>query len=264
MNLLTNEVDVSVATQAQTVLLKDSGTSPASAPINFSFKLLEAMEASRITWEQGAYKVSNQGLYSVLARCLSYCGEMDLADAKKRSAALEAFFKERNYKYKRELPLANRVVRAVFGEIDRRRISTYALVIRQAQKEDVAYANFPAWVESRGGIQEITLTRSATYVSAKQKAEIAMQIAESKDFLGFAKSDLLSQVADPNFMGEACVLIAEQQADGSFGVRAVLRQDGLIKTAYAYLYADQRETQARIEAEVKAANDADGAIAKSA
>lgn len=262
MNLLTNEVDVSVATQAQTVLLKDSPATSSSS--NVPSKLLGDMEASRITWEQGAYKTSNHALYAILAQCLSFCGEMDLADAKKRSAALEAFFKERNYKYKRELPLANRVVRAVFGDVNRRRISTYALVIRQAQKENVPYANLPAWIESRGGVQEITLARSATYVSPKQKAEIAMQIAESKDFLGFAKSDLLSQVADANFMGEACVLIAEQQADGSFGVRAVLRQDGLIKTAYAYLYADQRETQARIEAEVKAANDADGAIAKSA
>lgn len=257
-----NETAVKPSTPAQTVLLKDSPATSSSS--NVPSKLLGDMEASRITWEQGAYKTSNQALYEILSQCMSFCGELGLGEAKQRSEALESFYKARGYKYKKELPLANRVVRAVFGDVNRRRISTYALVIRQAQKENVPYANLPSWIETKGGIQEITLARSATYVSPKQKAEIAMQIAESKDFLGFAKSDLLSQVADANFMGEACVLIAEQQADGSFGVRAVLRQDGLIKTAYAYLYADQRETQARIEAEVKAANDADGAIAKSA
>ena len=257
-----NETAVKPSTPAQSVLLKDS---VAIAPsINTANQLLDDMEVNRIAWEQGAYKTSNQALYAILSQCLSFCGELGLSEAKQRSAALETFFKERGYKYKRELPLANRVVRAVFGEINRRRISTYALVIRQAQKENVPYADLPSWIESRGGVQEITLSRSATYMSPSQKAEIALQVAESKDFLGFAKSDLLSHVADASFMGEACVLIAEQQADGSFGVRAVLRQDGLIKTAYAYLYADQRETQARIEAEVKAANDADGAVAKSA
>lgn len=260
--MIVDKTAVTLSAPAQTVLLKDSLL--ASPAVSLASQLLGDMEANRITWEQGAYRTSNQSLYAILSQCLSFCGELGLSEAKQRSVALEVFFKERGYKYKRELPLANRVVRAVFGEINRRRISTYALVIRQAQKEGIAYADLPSWIDSRGGVQEITLSRSATYISPAQKAEIAMQIVESKDFLGFAKSDLLSHVADANFMGEACVLIAEQQADGSFGVRAVLRQDSLVKTAYAYLYAQQREIQAQKDAEVKAANDADGAVAQSA
>jgi hypothetical protein len=195
---------------------------------------------------------------------LAFCGELGIAEAKQRSAALEAFYKERGYKYKKDMPLATRVVRAVFGEVNRRRISTYSLVIRQAQKENVGIASFAKWIEERGGVQEITLARSATYVSPTQKAEIAKGILQGKTPIGFAKSELLSFQADADFMGEPCVLLAEQQADGSFGIYAVLRQEGLVKSAYATLYAVQREILAKAQAEVDAANDADGAIAKSA
>ena len=160
--------------------------------------------------------------------------------------------------------MATRVVRAVFGEINRRRISTYSLVLRQAQKENISIANLASWIEQRGGIQEISLGRSATYVSPKTKAEIAKEIMQGKSALGFAKSELLSHLADADFVGEPCILLAEQQADGSFGIQAVLRQDGLVKAAYAALYSVQKETLARVSTELQAANDADGAVAKSA
>jgi len=61
-----------------------------------------------------------------------------------------------------------------------------------------------------------------------------------------------------------CVLLAEQQADGSFGVYAVLRQDGLVNSAFTSLYALGKEIEDKAKAELKAANDPDGAVAKSA
>jgi len=260
MNALLNAVNVSPVTT--NVLLKDK--IEASSITEGASKSLTNMEASRITWEQGAYRTSNQALYAVMAECLAFCGELTIAEAKQRSAALESFYKDRGYKYKKDLPLATRVVRAVFGEINRRRISTYSLVIRQAQKENVGVTELAKWIEDCGGVQEITLARSTTYVSPTQKAEIAKGIMQGKSPLGYAKSELLSFVADSDFMGEPCVLLAEQQADGSFGIHAVLRQDGIVKAAFATLYAVQRETLAKAKAEVDAANDADGAVAKSA
>ena len=260
--MLVDQIAVNATPATTNVLLTDKSTSN-SIVVNASQSLV-AMESSRITWEQGAYRTSNQALYAVLAECLAFCGELVIGDAKQRSFALEAFYKERGYKYKKDHPLATRVVRAVFGEINRRRISTYSLVLRQAQKENISIANLASWIEQRGGIQEISLGRSATYVSPKTKAEIAKEIMQGKSALGFAKSELLSHLADADFVGEPCVLLAEQQADGSFGIQAVLRQDGLVKAAYAALYSAQKETLARVTAELQAANDADGAVAKSA
>ena len=76
-------------------------------------------------------------------------------NTKKRNAALEAFFKLRGYKYKAETPLVTKVVRAVFGGIDRRRTSTYSLVLRQAIKEKISPLSLAKWIEDKGGIQEI-------------------------------------------------------------------------------------------------------------
>lgn len=251
---------VKTTNEAATAVVSNDNTAVINA--NNALKSLISIEANRITWEQGAYKTSNQALYAVLTDCLAYCGELTLEQAKIRSESLEKFFKERNYTYKKELPLATRVVRAVFGNIDRRRVSTYSLVLRQAQKRKVAIADLATWIEENGGIQEIRLGRSATYISPKAKAELAKQsLIGINSFIGVAKSELLSHVADADFMGEACVLLAEQQADGSFGIRAVLRNEGLVNAAYTALYGKQQAVLTENLATIAAANDADGAVA---
>ncbi|MBU3548644.1 hypothetical protein [Polynucleobacter sp. P1-05-14] len=255
-----NQIEKTTDAVNTAVVLNDNALTTVGTFAN-AVNLLAGMEAKRITWEQGAYRTSNSELYAVLAECLSYCGELVLEQAKQRSAALERFYKERNYSYKSEVPLATRVVRAVFGNIDRRRISTYSLVLRQAQKAKVQTADLAQWIEDNGGIQEIRLGKSATYISPKAKAEIAKAaIAGRKSFLGIAKSELLSHVADADFMGEACVLLAEQQADGSFGIRAVLRNEAVVNAAYAALYGKQQVALAEAKAAIEAANDADGAV----
>ena len=260
MNALLNAVDTTPVTT--NVLLKDT-SKVANVAVGTTIALTN-MEANRISWEQGAYRTSNQALYAVLGDCLAFCGELTITEAKQRSASLESFYKDRGYTYKKALPLATRVVRAVFGSRDRRRISTYSLVIRQAMKENVSVTRFSEWVEERGGVQEISLGKSATYIKPADKAEMAKNNLKGKTPIGYAQSELLSHLADADHLGDMCVLLAEQQADGSFGVYAVLRQDGLVNSAFTSLYAVGKELEAKARAEVKAANDADGAIAKSA
>ena len=260
MNALLNAVDTTPVTT--NVLLKDT-IKVANVAVGTTIALTN-MEANRISWEQGAYRTSNQALYAVLGDCLAFCGDMTLPEAKQRSASLESFYKDRGYTYKKDLPLATRVVRAVFGSRDRRRISTYSLVIRQAMKEKVLIADFSKWVEEHGGVQEISLGKSATYIKPADKAEIAKNNLKGKTPIGYAKSELLSHVADAEKLGDLCVLLAEQQADGSFGVYAVLRQGGLVTSALTALYSDGQKLLVQANAENKAANDADGAIAKSA
>jgi len=260
METLLNAVDTTPVTT--NVLLKDT-TQVANVTVGTTVALTN-MEANRINWEQGAYRTSNQALYAVLGDCLAFCGELTITEAKQRSASLESFYKDRGYTYKKALPLATRVVRAVFGSRDRRRISTYSLVIRQAMKENVSVTRFSEWVEERGGVQEISLGKSATYIKPADKAEIAKNNLKGKSPIGFARSELLAHVADAQYLGDMCVLLAEQQADGSFGVYAVLRQDGLVNSAFTSLYALGKEIEDKAKAELIAANDPNGAVAKSA
>jgi hypothetical protein len=82
--------------------------------------------------------------------------------------------------------------------------------------------------------------------------------------LAIAKSEQLSQLADAGFVGEDCVLIAEQLADGGFAIRALVRKEGAVNAAFTALYGDIKSQQVAAQKEVNAANDADGAIAKQA
>lgn len=254
-NLITNVV------KTETTNVVSNDTAQAGFDAN---KPLFGLETKRINWEGGTYRTSNLELYGILAECLGYAGDLSFAQSKARNAALEAFFKLRGYKYSSESPLATRVIKAVFGNIDRRRTSTYSLVLRQAIKEKISPLSLAQWIEEKGGIQEIKLGHSATYVSPSNKASIGKDYFNGKVTVGNAKSELLSHVADAEFMGTTCVLLAEQMPDGSFDIKAVIRASGAVNAAYTALYAQQNKAMEAAKKEVQAANDADGAIAKQA
>ena len=57
----------------------------ASQPLT---KVLTDLEAERVTWEEGAYRTSNQALYAVLAKCLAIAQADTPELAKQRNAAL--------------------------------------------------------------------------------------------------------------------------------------------------------------------------------
>jgi len=245
------------------VVLNDN----ANAEINIAttaLVLLTGMEEQRIKWEDGVYRKSNAALYEVLAECLQFAGDLTTEAAKERTKALEAFYKSRNYKLRKDTPLVSRVLRAVFGDADRRRISTYSIVLREAKNSNVAYKALANWIEVNGGIQEIKLERSPTFVSAKQKSVIAQQSFDSLTTLAEVKTEALSLLADADFVGEDCVLLAQQQADGSFAIRAVLRSGVAVNAAFTALYA-QKKTSTEVESKERtAANDADGSVPKAA
>ena len=71
--------------------------------------------------------------------------------------------------------------------------------------------------------------------------EIARQTFDTLPELASVKSEALSLVADGDFTGECCVLIAEQAADGSFVVRGLTRAGGAVNAAFAALYAEQKK-----------------------
>ena len=222
---------------------------------NVNTRLLDDMEGNRKSWEIGVYRASNKALYELLASCYAYCGSLTFAESKQRNTALQEFYKARDYKYNSNLPLETRVVRAVFGCIDRRRISTFSMVLRQAAKEQVLATDLATWIEQRGGVQAISVERSTTYMSAVNKAEIARQYFQDKEPICYASSESLSMLADANFIGEHCVLLAKQQADGSFGVIEVLRQESVLNTVFTALYGVQRQIVVQAQAEKNAAND---------
>ena len=204
-------------------------------------QVLLNLERDRETWEAGAFRTSNQALYAVLADCLAIANTDTAELAKKRNAGLEAFYKFKNYTYKKDSPPATRVIKAVFGGIDRRRLSTYSLVLREAIKQGVGPAALPGWIEKNGGIQEIRVSQSATFVKPSTKVESVRRGFDRLPELAIVKSEGLSKFADADFIGECCLLIAEQAANSSFVIRGVTRSGGAINAAFSAMYADQKK-----------------------
>lgn len=215
-----------------------------TTPLAFAkplIKLLSDLEIDRKTWEDGAYRTSNQALYAVLAKCLAIA-QVDTAElAKQRNAALEAFYKQRGYSYKKDAPPATRVVKAVFGAVDRRRLSTYSLVLREAIKQEVLAINLAEWIEKKGGIQEIRLSQSKSFIKPSTKVEMAREGFDSLPVLATVQSEAMSLLADGDRLGERCVLVAEQTANGNFIVRGFTRSSGALSAAFAGMYADQKK-----------------------
>lgn len=220
-------------------------TVPTAAATAASVKAsqLAQIETKRQEWETTAYRTSNQQLYAVLAECLAYGEALPTADAKQRTKELDEHFVLRGYTVKSDSPLLTRVVKAVFGNVDRRRISTYSLVLRSAQKEGVTPDKLAGWIEERGGIQEVKLSRSASYVSPKAKAAQAKSTLSALPNLAIAK-DKLAELADADFVGSECVLLAEQQTDGSFHIKALTRSGTAVNAALSALFSLQQKAAA--------------------
>jgi hypothetical protein len=240
---MSNAIAISLVAQptAEVVVQNDEIT---LTPLTVSqplIKVLADLETERETWEQGAYRTSNLALYAVLAKCLAIAQADTPELAKQRNAGLEAFYKQRGYSYKKDAPPATRVVKAVFGAVDRRRLSTYSLVLREAIKQKVLATQLAEWIEQNGGIQEIRLSQSATFVKPAAKVEQARQTFNTLPELASVKSEALTLLADADFIGECCVLIAEQAANGSFIVRGFTRAGGAVNAAFAALYAEQKK-----------------------
>ncbi len=221
---------------------KAAKATPTTTTLPKAPKLYE-IETKRQQWETTAYRTSNQQLYAVLADCLAYGEALPVAEAKQRTKDLEEFFKLRGYTVKSDSPLLSRIVKAVFGNVDRRRISTYSLVLRTAQKEGITADKLAGWVEERGGVQEVKLSRSTTYVSPKAKAAQAKSTLSALPNLAVAK-DKLAELADADFVGNECVLLAEQQADGSYHIKALTRSGTAVKAALTALYSEQKKAAA--------------------
>lgn len=252
MSKANTQAAVQVA-DSNNVVLNDKAFAAADAKAIIYNAIVE-LEKQRIEWEEGVYRTSNQALYAILSQCLQYGADLPTTEGnKERREALDAFYKQRGYRIKKETPLMTRIVRAVFGDIDRRRISTYSLVLRQAKKENVSPDAFASWVEERGGVQEVRLARSSTFVSPKAKAETAQSSFKQMDKLAVVKTEELSKLANPDLIGEHCLLVATQEADGSFTVRALVTANSAVNAAFTAIYQAEKAEAERLEKECKQA-----------
>lgn len=217
---------------------------------------LNKLISERETWETTVYRKSNDVLYSILQKCLAMNTDLlgNDKDSKQRRAALAEFIAANNYRFTEATPVITKVVKCVFG-VDRRRVSAYSIVLREAIKQSVNAAALPSWIENNGGVEQIRLSKSANAKTTKQKAESAKAVMQTSDVLCVATSEALAQKAEVEFAEQDCVLLATQQADGTFAVRAVLRNAGAVNAALVAYYSQSKSVVQNDTAKREAAND---------
>jgi hypothetical protein len=243
-NVENNNVDVNDQSVDESFTAKQVGS------------LITNLIKQREDWEANAYRVSNEILYSILAEC--YALELEISNTKegvkKLRDEVNSQAKRLGYTFKDGTPLLNRIVRTVFGNVHRSRISTYSLVLREAKNMSVAIADIPSFISKAGGVQEIRLSKSVTYKSPKAKAATAQERFEHMDKLAVVKTEALSKLANPDNIGEYCVLLAKQYADGSFQVKAVVTSTTAVNAALAAVYQAEKAVIDQEEKELKKAN----------
>jgi hypothetical protein len=115
---------------------------------------LPSLINSRIRWEKTELAKSNAKLYEILGGCFTILQRV-LADPRGVDD-IENYLTKRKLKFQKSLPIENKLIKLVFGDSDRRRVSAYAIVMRKALEDAAnAAADFAQWVRDKGGLEAI-------------------------------------------------------------------------------------------------------------
>lgn len=222
------------------------------------FQILESVANERVQWEDNAYRASNQALYAILQKCYALDWEISntTVGAKAMREGINKFASKLGFKFKDSTPVINRIVQCVFGNVHKTRISTYSLALREAKKANVSISNIPSFIENAGGVQEMRASKSASFKTVKQKVDIASANVFT-EVLGVANSPELIKLADSKYAETECVLLATQQADGTFVINAVVRGKAAINAALTTYYSESSAELKDQAAKAEAANDSE-------
>ena len=111
-----------------------------TASVSYSrevFDTLAAINKQREQWEVGSYQKSNDELYAILQSCYAVDWAIAYAEegANEMRKGITEYAAKLGFSFKEGTPTMNKIVRCVFGNVKRSRISTYALVSLRAEKE---------------------------------------------------------------------------------------------------------------------------------
>ena len=245
-----------VAVEVQNNVVAIDSTPP-SAKIATSFRQrIDGLSVEASAWEMGVYASSNNILYSLIQK--SYELYKDLTNdvdgnLKYRKQGLADYLALKGLGAYTDKPMAARIIRCVFGNKDRRRISTYTTVLKFIIKQGYEVADVPSKIAELGGVQEISLGRAGNALTPKQKAAIAsVKVAEST--LGSIRSEELSKLADAETQGDKFAAVLTQESDGSFSINCVVHSNAAVSATLAAFYSANKESMAVEAAEKKLSN----------
>lgn len=235
-----NKAAVVVGKNDKVAIATESKT--ASKPLSTSERIKQLV-AERKVWEHGAYVKSNEQLYALLGKCYAFYFDLRGNDKEAKAAReeLNTVISTKGYSFNEGTHVLAKLVKYVFEGVDRRRVSAYSLVLREALARGVKADGIPAFITSGGGVEEIRRSKSKTAKTAKQKAALGKEALKDKELAVFNSETLatLAQQADKS-VGDDVVAILTQREDGSFVVRELIGSTSLLKAALACAYSKNK------------------------
>ncbi len=262
-NTTVNVGDVQVSVKSQQQIAQSiSG-------VNRAVFQLERLEAEREHWESTELAASHKRLYSLLTSCYQYYLDMKTSPSKEEREdlrkGLDTFILTRGYGGGLSTTHdMNKVVKSVFGNIDRRRVSAYGLALRAAlaagpiddkgRPTPISAPELADWLTAKGGVEEVRLGSRNEGMTATQRAAVAKSALQSSA-LTTMKLDPRSFAFDTNDADKMMVLVVTYRPTGELEVNAVVKSDAAVRAALASYYSDNKEavTQAASKASAEAA-----------
>lgn len=244
MQILNNEVTnnsaaSNVSFQNDTLLLATTN----------KLSFIEQLIIEQEVWAEGAFKTSNEMLYTLLAKCYAKYEEMcaDNTVAKNLRDELNNYINLHNISVNKKSHTLIKIVKCVFGA-DRRRVSAYSIVLRTALFNKIASADIADFIRNNGGVEEIRLAKNGTVLTVKQKAEVAGVAVKSAALAEF-ESEAISQQLDAANIGQQIVFVATQLANGKFIVNAVSNSTTAVNATLAAYYSANKADIAKQQVE---------------
>ena len=203
----------------------------------------------RATWEYGAYKTSNESLYAILGDCLRlyyFVSETTSEERMKARLSLHSQIakvaKEREIRFLSDTHLATKIVRCVF-DTDRKRASTYSIVVRAAISNKIAADDLPTFIREQNGIEHIRLKKRDPDGSKARKAKevVRSKLAGSRNVGEIVGVDT-QMIGASAKQGDINVAIVEWQTDGRFAVKWIGQSQVAIDSALAAFNRSQKES----------------------
>jgi len=207
--------------------------------------------AERKNWQENEYARSTQRLYEILQQCYAMYHEMKGVSAEKL-AMKRAFNSYCTESFNDSTHLMVKIVRCVFGD-DRRRVSAYALSLRIADEQKTSVLDIPKFFGDAGGYEEVRRNATAKNAKADRKAQ-GLSLMNSPSLASVSNDALNAAFDEGNYEG-AVLLMSTREPDGSFQIKYVIQQGGIVASALAHLVTLTKDSQEKVNTENKAAND---------
>ena len=216
-----------------------------------AYKRITNLAAAREHWQNGAYKTANDGLYALLADCYQLFVDMtgqSNAAARLREALAHSV-EEKKLNFLASTHTIDKILRVVFGEADRRRVSAYAVALRAAlaSKPQVGPGDFADYVRAAGGIEEVraAASKKGAGLSPKEKAAVATAAVTARSTDVIVNDPIFCADLDAAKVSQFHVLVAEQLADSTLAIKAIVSNATVVTAALQAYYAANKEALQR-------------------